>query len=421
MKAISEWRTHVGRVRKLNEDSVYIERDASLLNERGELLVVADGMGGHQSGEVASQQAVESIKEAYYMGPLDEPGQMLKKAIEEANRVVFARAQSENRLGMGTTVVAAARVDDLLYIAHVGDSRLYLIRESQIDPLTEDHSLVAEQVAAGILTPEQAKRHPYRNIISRAVGTSAEVEVELAVEPFKLEDGDVALLCSDGLTEHLSDEEILRLIGGQPPDIASEILVFAANQAGGRDNISVIITQIGTPSTIQALINQTEEVIDDETEPVIYQKLFSQPTNRYQQYMPRSRSVVFLASLLMVWTMMFLGATGSWLLWQRGALFLLPTASQFSIKDSLSYPDEAQPEVTPSLSTTEFLTQSNSTISPALPASTEFLSPMRSEITSFIPIFSLQSIEIEGSTPLSPLEEVIVPFSTTYPVSTEQE
>jgi len=281
MKAISEWRTDVGRVRKLNEDSVYIERDASLLNERGELLVVADGMGGHQSGEVASQQAVESIKKGYYTGSFEQPGQMLKKAIEEANRTIFARAQSENRLGMGTTVVAAARVDDLLYIAHVGDSRLYLIRKNHIDSVTEDHSLVAEQVAAGILTPEQAKRHPYRNIISRAVGTSAEVEVELAVEPIKLLDGDIALLCSDGLTEHLSDEEILRFVEGRSPAVASEILLFAANQAGGRDNISVIITQIGTPSTIKQITNQTEEVIDDETEPVIYQKLFSQPTGGY--------------------------------------------------------------------------------------------------------------------------------------------
>ncbi len=422
MKVISEWRTDVGRVRKLNEDSVYIERDEKLLNERGELLIVADGMGGHQSGEVASEQAVESIKKVYYTDLLDDPGQMLKKAIEEANRVIFARAQSENRLGMGTTVVAAVRIDDLLYIAHVGDSRLYIIRNNRVDSVTEDHSLVAEQVAAGILTPEQAKRHPYRNIISRAVGTSAEVEVELREKPIKLEDGDTILLCSDGLTEHLSDDEILRLLEGRSPAVASEILVFAANQAGGRDNISVIITQIGTPSTTKRMINRTGEEIDDETEPIIYQRLFDQPTSRYQQYMPRNRSVVFLTSLLMVWTIMLLGVTGSWVVWQReGNLFLSPNASQFSIKESLFQTDEADKVIPQVTSTTIELTEPQpSTINSELPASTDSLSPMTSESRSFIPIFSAEPIEIERPTPSSRLGEAVAPLSITHPLSTSQ-
>lgn len=269
MKAISEWRTHKGRVRKLNEDSVYIERDESLLAKLGELLVVADGMGGHQSGEVASEQAIESIRDVYYQQALKHPGKGLKKAIEEANRVIFARAKNEDRFGMGTTVVAAVRVKEELYIAHVGDSRLYLVRTGEIRPMTRDHSLVAEQIEAGILTPEQAKRHPYRNIISRAVGTSPEVEVELATPQFKLEDGDILILCSDGLTEHVSDEEILEIVETQSPAAASEALVEAANAGGGRDNISVIVSLITTQPQKEEITVSESAVETDLTEPVI--------------------------------------------------------------------------------------------------------------------------------------------------------
>ncbi|MDQ4077958.1 MAG: Stp1/IreP family PP2C-type Ser/Thr phosphatase [Chloroflexota bacterium] len=247
MKFTYHARTDTGLVRALNEDSVRIVRpeDKTLQETRGDLLVVADGMGGHQSGEVASEQTVETISERYYKLP-GSPAAALVEAIQEANDEVFRRARAEDRPGMGTTVVAAARVADKLYIAHVGDSRLYLIRDRQIRPLTEDHSLVAEQVAAGLLTPEQAEHHPHRNVISRAVGTSPELEVELsAISPLQLEQGDIILLCSDGLTEHVKPPRILQLVQNRTPEKATQALVDAANSAGGTDNISVIVARVG--------------------------------------------------------------------------------------------------------------------------------------------------------------------------------
>ncbi len=401
MKAISELRTDVGRVRKLNEDSVYIERDERLLSERGELLVVADGMGGHQSGEVASQQAIESIKKAYYNEPFNHPGKMLKQAIEQANRAIFARAQTENRMGMGTTVVAAARLNDLLYIAHVGDSRLYLIRTGKIYPMTEDHSLVAEQVAAGILTPQQAKHHPYRNIISRAVGTSPDVDVELATRPRKLKDGDIAILCSDGLTEHLSDQDILQIVQGRTPAAASDALIEAANKAGGRDNISVIVTLVGTSDTLKNITNQQSVVVDDETEPLIYQNLFRGSSSDHKQNISGSRSVLFLAGLLAVWMMMFLGVTGGWVLWQRELLVFTPNAPNFSITDSIAQPNNASSALNESKTrpTTISDIATDSTLPsapPSLATSTRSLSPMTTEITFFIPILAVTTVEREG-------------------------
>ena len=239
-------RTDTGRVRTLNEDAILAEHAAASTAPRGDLLVVADGMGGHQSGEVASQQAIATIRERYFGNAVDSPIEALVAAIEAANRTVYQRAQQEGRQGMGTTVVAAARIDDRLHIAHVGDSRLYLIRGGQIQRLTHDHSLVEEQIAAGIITPEEAEHHPHRNVISRSVGTLPEVEVEVAPKsPLILHEGDRLVICSDGLTEHIKPSKILKLVDQRTPDAAADELIRAANAAGGSDNISVIVAQVG--------------------------------------------------------------------------------------------------------------------------------------------------------------------------------
>ncbi|MGH2544280.1 MAG: Stp1/IreP family PP2C-type Ser/Thr phosphatase [Ardenticatenaceae bacterium] len=247
MKFTFHGRSDTGLIRSLNEDCILTigPKDKELQHTRGDLLIVADGMGGHESGEVASRQAAETVGELYYRLP-GGAEQALVRAIKEANAAVFQRAREENRQGMGTTVVAAARVGDELYIAHVGDSRLYLIREAEIRPLTADHSLVAEQVAAGILTLEEAERHPHRNVISRAVGTSPEVEVELSpASPLPLRDGDIILLCSDGLTEHVKAPRIQQLVQNRTPAEATDVLIVAANAAGGTDNVSVIVGRVG--------------------------------------------------------------------------------------------------------------------------------------------------------------------------------
>lgn len=243
MQLISYLATDPGRVRLLNEDSVRVvpapARGAPA--GRGTLLVVADGMGGHDAGEVASEQAVTTIVDAYFR-LAGSAAVALTGAIEEANWAIFRRASEEARKGMGTTVVAAAFVDGLLHIAHVGDSRLYLIRKGRIEALTEDHSLVAEQINAGLITEEEAERHPHRNVISRAVGTSPTVEVELAARsPLLLEEGDIVVLCSDGLTEHLRAADILRVVQGHPREQAAAALIEAANEAGGMDNITAIV------------------------------------------------------------------------------------------------------------------------------------------------------------------------------------
>jgi protein phosphatase len=247
MKVTYHFRTDPGRIRELNEDCVLVvepKRD-DIKQRQGDLLIVADGMGGHESGEVASSQAVETIVESYFKSTTN-PQAALRAAIEEANAVIFRRARAENRQGMGTTVVAAARVGDTLHVAHVGDSRIYLVREGKIRPLTQDHSLVAEQVAAGIITPEEAEHHPNRNVISRAVGTSPRVDVEMSImSPLTLREGDVLVLCSDGLTEHVKPERILQIVRGAPPEVATQALVDAANAAGGTDNISVIVAKVG--------------------------------------------------------------------------------------------------------------------------------------------------------------------------------
>lgn len=237
-----------GRVRNLNEDNVRVERPTQpdIASKWGDLYVVADGMGGHESGEVASEIAVETIAHAYYRINGTSADTALKKAIEQANSEIFRRAQEEDRQGMGTTVVAAVRIDRMLYIAHVGDSRMYLIRDGHIKPLTQDHSMVQEQVAAGILTPEEAEKHPYRNVISRAVGTSPAVEVEVSQSsPLELREGDVVLLCSDGLTEHVKAPTIRQIVANRAAEAAAAALIQAANNGGGSDNISVIVLRVG--------------------------------------------------------------------------------------------------------------------------------------------------------------------------------
>jgi serine/threonine protein phosphatase PrpC len=238
--------TDTGRQRELNEDRVGAWRpdDPTVMATHGDLLVVADGMGGHLAGEVASTLALETVYQTYYHSGSNDPAELLREAIETANETIYSRSQRDDRLGMGTTVVAAAHRGNTLYYAHVGDSRLYLIRNGEIQQLTRDHSLVASHVEAGILTPEQAAHHPQRNVILRAVGTGAHVEVDVQA-PMLLQDGDVLVLCSDGLTEHVPKEMLGKLATTGSPEQAVQALVQAANNKGGSDNISVIVAWVG--------------------------------------------------------------------------------------------------------------------------------------------------------------------------------
>src|ERR1700759_875794 len=227
------WKTDTGRQRRDNEDNAFV---------RAPLFVVADGMGGAQAGEVASQLAVEEFHET-----LPDEGsaeERLTNRIRAANRRIYDLSRTEHEhAGMGTTLTAAYLDDDHLAVAHVGDSRAYIFRDGELTRLTQDHSLVEELVRQGKLTEEQAPEHPQRSIITRALGIEGDVEVDTWSYPMRA--GDVVLLCSDGLTSMIGEDQIVRILAAEPSlDRAADDLIGAANDAGGRDNITVVLFRL---------------------------------------------------------------------------------------------------------------------------------------------------------------------------------
>ncbi len=228
--------THAGKVRKNNEDSLLVGegRDSSLF-------VVADGIGGFEAGEVASSIAVDVLKDVA-------PSDSLEDAIREANRKILEAARSDEKLsGMGTTVVAArfdgSGEEPLVEVSHVGDSRAYLLRGGELKPVTEDHSLVAELVRSGDLTRAEASEHPQRNLITRALGAEEEVAVDTAVLPVEV--GDRLLLCSDGLSDMVPEARIGEILASTAsPEKCVRILLSAALEAGGADNVTVVVIDV---------------------------------------------------------------------------------------------------------------------------------------------------------------------------------
>lgn len=224
-------RTDAGRKRRRNEDAFVIEPP---------LFAVADGMGGAQAGEVASRLAAAAFREFHEADQL-EPEERVRAIIQEANRRIYERAHRDAEAsGMGTTITAALLENGLVSLGHVGDSRAYRVRAGHLEQLTEDHSLVADLMRSGRLTPEEAEAHPQRSVITRALGTDPEVDVDT----FTVEagPGDVFLLCSDGLTSMVADEDILELIAGaRSLEEAAKALVKAANKSGGEDNVTVVL------------------------------------------------------------------------------------------------------------------------------------------------------------------------------------
>jgi protein phosphatase len=249
MKITSEALSDVGRKRKGNED-------AHTANLEQKLYVVADGMGGHAAGEVASRIAVEAIEEFVTLTAgnqeitwpfgLDETisydGNRLKTAIRHANRrVLEATRESAELEGMATTVAAVLVEGDVANLAHVGDSRVYRWSDEELTLLTSDHSWVNEQIQTGVISAEQARSHPLRNVVTRALGGRADLLVD--VQALKMKEGDILLLCSDGLTTMISDEEIAATLRSSEGDIGRAVraLVEEANAHGGEDNITVVL------------------------------------------------------------------------------------------------------------------------------------------------------------------------------------
>jgi PPM family protein phosphatase len=234
-------KTDLGRQRSGNEDSHMVSPP---------YFAVADGMGGAKAGEVASSLAIEALAE----GAEDEspPEALLTQIARDANRRIYEMAHSdESRRGMGTTFTAAMVVGDDVSIGHVGDSRAYRWRDDQLEQLTKDHSLVAELERTGQITPEAAEHHPQRSIITRALGPEPDVEVDTYTVPGK--DGDVFLLCSDGLTGMISDDEVAAIMRGPGTlEEKADALVQAANQNGGKDNITVVLFRLGAADGAEA-------------------------------------------------------------------------------------------------------------------------------------------------------------------------
>ncbi len=234
----------LGQIRKNQEDAIgwYVAHDRDLLADKGAIFVLADGMGGHASGEVASQMAVAAVTTAYLRASSSDTANALRNALGAAGRVVYEanqqRASGLARMGTTTTAVVLRHQD--LYIAHVGDSRAYLVHEKGIRQLTRDHTWVQEQIRLGRLSPTQARSHPRRNIITRALGQRRTIDADLyAIE--RLAIGDVLLMCSDGLTNYVSDREICHTVVEYAAREAVVKLLDLANQRGGGDNISLIV------------------------------------------------------------------------------------------------------------------------------------------------------------------------------------
>jgi serine/threonine protein phosphatase PrpC len=245
----SHGQTDVGRKRKLNEDSF-------LVNPETHLYTVCDGMGGHNAGEVASKMAVETIsafiekshreKEITWPYGLDVnlsfDGNRLKTAIKLANKKVFKAADNrEEYTGMGTTAVAALVSGNVMTVGSAGDSRCYLVREGKLTQLTRDDSWVSAAWAEGILSAQEIEKHPLRNVITKAVGAKDTIDLDIVEHHFQ--DGDLGILCSDGLHSMIGDEEIQRLLNPLPESLTAtaQRLIDAANEAGGKDNVSVVL------------------------------------------------------------------------------------------------------------------------------------------------------------------------------------
>jgi PPM family protein phosphatase len=242
-------RTHPGMVRSHNEDSVAIVKEVGLA-------ILADGMGGYNAGEVASGMATAVLKNdltadlAEWYKELTRKGtaklhSLVQARVTGANTAIFQSAQSQRQYaGMGTTLVLALFRDDQLTAAHIGDSRMYRIRAGELNQITRDHSLLQDQIDAGMVTPEQAKLSLNKNLVTRALGVDPTVDAEM--NDFQTQEGDIYLLCSDGLSDMVSEAEMLETVGSLSTDLelAASTLVQKANDNGGRDNVSVILVRV---------------------------------------------------------------------------------------------------------------------------------------------------------------------------------
>jgi PPM family protein phosphatase len=307
--------TDPGRRRRHNEDAYVCEPP---------LFAVADGIGGAQAGELASRLAAAALRETGADG--NDPRRHVDELIQEANRRVYERQTSDaSASGMGTTITVALLHDDMVWIGHVGDSRAYLVRNGELEQLTEDHSLVAELVRTGKLSPEEAETHPQRSVVTRALGTDPNVDVDT----FEVEAraGDLFLLCSDGLTTMVDEGTILSEIDGNRRDLqsAAKALVRAANRGGGEDNITVVFFEVGTgdqgadertvalPPPQEPVADDDEDTLDElgGVKPIAVDEAEERPRRRPERH-PVRRGLVFATLTVVALLACGLAVYGLW-------------------------------------------------------------------------------------------------------------
>lgn len=244
--------TDKGQQRESNEDAIYPEKSPIFydpspvtLADKGRMLAVADGMGGVRAGAEASRWAIRIAVERYYDNTSSDIRLNLQSAVEAANASLYQYLQDTNAAGAGCTMAVAVIHKDSLYVANVGDSRIYLIRGREIGQISRDHSVVQQKLDQGLIAPEEVKYDPTRNLIYRSLGTKPKVEVD-AFPPIQLMIGDCVLICTDGLSDMLTAQEILDIVKQKPNRIVKR-LISAANKRGGKDNISILVAYIGNP------------------------------------------------------------------------------------------------------------------------------------------------------------------------------
>jgi len=238
-------KTDLGRVRENNEDKFeyFLPEDVATLASRGLIFLVCDGMGGHAAGQIASEITVKTFIDVYLHHPSSDPEAAMVAGVTAANRFVGDVGRAvPSRKGMGTTLSGLVLLQDKAYTVQVGDSRIYRVRGGAIEALTHDHTWVDEALRTGMIQPDEADAHPYRHVLTRAIGTEGDVLPDIAL--WDLEVGDTFLLCSDGLTNHVSDEEALSLLSTFAPGEAVWRLVGAALVDGGSDNCTALVVRV---------------------------------------------------------------------------------------------------------------------------------------------------------------------------------
>lgn len=289
-------KSDVGLVRTENQDFAILStaEEEVLAKDRGRLLVVADGMGGHQGGATASRMAGNVIKGEYLKGDFDDPSNSLRRALQRANAEIFHEAQGNPALrGMGTTCSAMVIRGDEAFIAHVGDSRIYMVRENEIRQLTQDHSLVASMVREGLLTSQEAEVHPRRNVLQRSMGVAEQVEVDV-LQPIRIQPGDTFILCSDGLHGLVKAEE-MREVSALPIDNAASEFVHRAIERGAPDNVTVIVARV------EESTESAGEPVSDHLALATATAAGSEPTDKHPAQKPESSILrwIFIALLIL--------------------------------------------------------------------------------------------------------------------------